>query len=236
MSSGYTITVIVLGLISLFASYNYYQAIQDYNLRITELNDKLTASEQKTFALGKNLLGKKHTFDFKIVLTDPEGQVHEFYLHKHILRINSEYFDIVLSHNQTDEVHFSNISYQDFNAIIEILYLGNLSSDIPISSLPKVITYLDTFLILDKFRNYTDKYFSNKFVLQRNSEWNNIDLVAKIYSTSKKYHLVATKLAVLNNIYYNWRVQNLFSEEYLIKYPGLFYDYLRILKCDKVYF
>jgi len=248
MASDYTrlFFLIVLVLFTGFISLSYYHQSTYYTSQITELNIKLIEAEEKTYALGENLLNKKHTFDFKFIITDQDAVAHEFYTHKHILRVNSEYFDILLTHNKTDEVHYSNVSKQDFLAIVEILYLGIIRTDIPVSSLPTIIKYLDNFMILNKYSNYTDNYFAYKFNnyeyngitmcrKTNHQELNNVDIIAKIYSFAKKYNLPYTRLAVLNNIYYNWRVQKLFTEEYLAKYPGMFYDYVKFLRCDKAY-
>jgi hypothetical protein len=234
MSPDYTklFLLIVLCLFVGFLGLSYYHTTEYYNSRIAEINNNLT----EAFALGENLLNKTHTFDFKFVITDSEGTMHEFYTHKYTLRNKSKYFDIFMSYTKTDRVYFSNISKHDFMAVLDVLYHGKIRSDIPISSLPKVMTYLDTFMMLNKFLNYTDNYFAHKFNNYNHQELNNIDIIANVYSYSKKYNLPNTKLGVLNNIYYNWRVQNLFNESYLAKYPGMFYDYVRFLKCDKVHF
>lgn len=228
--------LIILTLFTGFICLSYYHTTTFYTTQIADLNNKLTEAEEKTYALGENLLNKKHTFDFKFIITDQDEVAHEVYTHKHILRVNSEYFDIFLSNNKTDQINYSNVSKQDFLAVIEILYLGKIRTDVSVSSLPTIVKYLDNFMILNKYSNYTDTYFAYKFNNYNYPELNNVDIVARIYTFAKKYNLPYTRLAVLNNIYYNWRVQKLFTEEYLVKYPGMFYDYVKFLRCDKAYF
>ena len=227
-----TIFVLLVG----FFCLSYYHTTNYYTSQIEELNNKLTEADEKTYALGENLLNKKHTFDFKFIITDPDDITHEIYTHKHILRINSEYFDIFLSNNKTVQMQYTNVSKQDFLAVVEILYLGKIKTDVSVSSLPTVVKYLDNFMVFNKYSNYTDTYFAYKFNNYNYPELNNVDLIARIYTVAKKYNLPYTRLAVLRNIYYNWRVQKLFTEEYLVKYPALFYDYVKFLRCDKAYF
>lgn len=224
-------------LVALLCLINQYSDSQSTHRQITELKDKLSEAEQKTFALGENLLNKKHTFDLKFIITDNDNIQHEFYTHKHILRVNSEYFDLYLSRNNTDVINYKNISKQEFNAVIEILYLGKFRTNIIISSIPQIVKYLDTFRLIDTYRNYTDPYFANMINGWNNYKYlNDIDEVAKLYNLSKKYSLYQTRTSILNNIYHNWKAQGLFNEKHLVEYPALFYDYIRMHNCEKLTF
>ena len=237
MATDYTklFLAIVCILFTFLYSLNYYHNSSYYSLEIKELKEKLLEAEEKTYALGENLLNKKHTFDFKFIVVDNEGLHHEIYTHKHVLRINSEYFDILLTHNKTDHVYFYNTSKQDFLAVIDIIYLGKIRNDVHISSFQPIVNYLDQFMLLDKVSNYTDTYFAKKFNSRSYYEMNNVDIISNVYAVATKYKFHNTKLAVLNNIYYNWRVQDLFTKQYLVQYPNMFYDYIKFLRCDKMY-
>lgn len=191
---------------------------------------KLEEAEKRTFALGENLWTKKHTYDLKFVINN----TYEFYAHKHILVSNSEYFEILFSKNMNlNVINYTDISKKDFNSILELLYFGKFRNNVSLNELTTIFKYLDTFMIIHKYTNYTDTVIASLFENSTNEDINNINSIANAYTVCKNYKLHQSTMAILKNVYSNWRLQGLFNQKHVATYNTLFYDYIKYLKCDK---
>lgn len=210
--------VIILGLIDKFS--------------YTLTNYKQKIDLQQEYAWDNNL-NPTHTFDLKIIII---GDIeHIFYTYKHILKVHSEYFDLYLLQNNTDVIHYDNITKQEFNMIVDIIYTGKFNTTVTIPIIPLLLRHLDTFKLINKYRNYTDLYLSN--ILIKNYKFvNDITYVMELYNLSKKHNMRLLQISLLNNIYYNWKSHGLFTENNLINYPALFCDYIKMIKCDRLSF
>lgn len=212
--------------------------LSDYSNMITDLTNKLKNSETKlseaeerTFALGENLWNKKHTYDIKFLIGDNNTE-HEFYAHKYILTANSPYFEILFSKNTTNVISYTDIHKKQFNSVLELLYFGKFQSDVSLSSLPNVLKYMDKYMILEKYTNYTDSYFSNLFNnTSTNEELFDVDLVSSIYDVSLDNKLIELRSEIMKIMYTSWRKYNAFDKTDIVNHPKLFYDYIRFLNC-----
>jgi len=210
---------------------DYSSTIEDLVNKLKNSENKLSEAEERTFALGENLWKKKHTYDIKFIINDNNTE-HEFYAHKYILTANSQYFEILFSKNTTDVISYNDIHKKHFNSVLELLYFGKFQSNVQLSGLSDVLKYIDKYLLLEKYSNYTDSYFSNLFDgSNTNEELFDVDLVANIYDITLSNNLVGLRAKIIKNMYDGWRKYSTFDKTDLVNHPRLFYDYIRLLNC-----
>ncbi|QKF93874.1 BTB/POZ domain-containing protein [Fadolivirus algeromassiliense] len=213
----------------------YADQINKLKNQLFNTENKLSEAESRTFALGTNLWNKKHTYDIKFVIEN-NNHIEEFYAHKHILIANSPYFEILFSHNTTNEIKYFDIDIDEFNLVMEILYFGKFNSAPKLIHLNNIVRFLNSFMILDKYTNHIDNVYSNMFLNKTYSdEYNSIELVSNVYDLSIKHNFNNIKTNILKNIYLNWKSQGLFNKNHISNYPVMFYDYIRYLNCINKY-
>ena len=211
-------------------AYTQHEQVSRYAIELYQTNIKLNESESRIFALGENLWTRKHIFDIKFIVNTTTGH-YEFYAHKHILAANSEYFDILFSNNKTiDVITYNNISKTEFNALLELLYFGKFKTAIHLQGLSNIMTYMDRFMLINKYANYTDSYFS-KLVPTKDDYIYDFPTISSVYEVASQFRMNLTAKSILTNIYNDWKNQGLFNVNHVANHPHLFYDYIRKLNC-----
>lgn len=233
MKSSYTYLVVVCGILLCgMVGVTQYWKINDY---FDETKIMPLEPEFITYALGENLWTNKHTFDIKFNI-QLNNVTTEFFAHKYILAANSPYFQNIFNNNTIDELTYYDINKDEFNSLMEILYFNNFNSNLKLEHLPNIVTYLNTFMIFNKYANHIDITFANMFTNSSDVyDCNSIRLVSSVYDISTQYNLNTLKTNILNYIYLHSKSQNLFSKEHVSTYPNMFYDYITHLNCVNRY-
>lgn len=191
--------------------------------------------ELMTYAFRENIDNKHHTYDIKFNI-QLNNSTDQFFAHKYILMANSPYFEIIFNNNTINELTYYDITKDQFNLLLEIMYFGKFNSPLKLKYIPNIVTYLDTFMIFNKYVNYIDSTFANMFTnYSFVDECNSIEIVSSAYDISIQYNLNTLKTNILNHIYLHWKSQDLFTEQHVSTYSHMFYDYIKHLKCLNKY-
>ncbi len=221
---------------------NYSDKISNYSDKISNLTkkleytkDRLNKSDDKIFALGKNLVNNKYSYDIKFIIITDDMEF-EFFAHKYILKINSEYFEQLFGNNSIDNNSIDNITYYDiteneFNSFLELLYFGQFNTNVKLENYENIVKYTNKYLILEKYKNYMETYFSEK--INDNIEMDNMELISHVYNISRVNNLDSLQTKILAGIYNKWKCNS--DGEYLniINYPTILYDYINFINCGE---
>jgi len=214
---------------------NYSDTITNLTKKLKYTEYRLNKADDKIFALGRNLAGNNHSRDITFTIITDNAEF-EFFAHKYILIANSEYFEQLFSNNSIDNIVYYNVTKNEFNSFLELLYFGQFNTDVELENYENVVKYVNKYLIFEKYKNYIETYFSEKIndnMETDNMETDNMELIARVYNISSTYKLDSLQVKILAGIYYKWKCNSDGKYPSIINYPTILYDYINFINCGE---
>lgn len=206
---------------SLFAGYLYISILQENQFLKVSLDDATQKNkdvERVFYHLAENL---KDSSDWDVVFQFQKGSKY-LYSHRTILKAHSRYFANFFMNNneQLTTINITDSTSDQFRFVLDLFYFGKFPIKPTVDSVPVILSYLDKYLIFDKYKSYIDGEFRRLNYAPFIHEAAGI-----IYPMCREKNLFFCSRQIQENVKI-WRIQPFFNSTYVQQYSQLFTDYL----------